>query len=439
MGPAKKLVVVGGGLAGSEAAWQAACRGVEVELWEGRPESRTPAHSTSYLAELVCSNSLGADVASTPAGLLKSELRSLGSLIMSVADNHRVAAGRALAVERLGFAREVTARLVAHPLVHLRRGEVTEVPAAPAVVATGPLTSAGLAERLQEELGGRCLHFYDAAAPIVAGESVSPERSFWANRYEEEGRDYLNCPMTAEEYGAFWEALVSAETVPLSEIDRPTFFEGCLPVEELARRGKDTLRFGPLKPVGLVDPQTGRMPYAVVQLRREDCAGHLLNLVGFQTRLKWGAQAAVFRMIPALAKAEFERYGVMHRNTYLEAPQVLNPTFEARQRPGLFLAGQLVGVEGYLESTAAGLVAGINAARLMRGEQLIAFPEMTMIGALAGFITTPRENVQPMNANFGLFPPLSERVRDQRVRRSRLEERARKALADFASCVKVGN
>lgn len=437
--PPRKLVVVGGGLAGSEAAWQAAQRGVEVELWEARPEQMTPAHSTSYLGELVCSNSLGADTPRTPAGLLKAELRRLGSVVMRVADAHRVPAGRALAVERLGFARELTALVATHPLITLRRSEVGQLPAAPAVVATGPLTSEAMAGALRTELGAACLHFYDAAAPIVEARSVDGERAFWASRYESADTDYLNCPLTVEEYQIFWEALVKAETVPLAELDRAVFFEGCLPVEELARRGRDTLRFGPLKPVGLTDPRTGRRPYAVVQLRREDRAGRLLNLVGFQTRLRWGAQAEVFRRIPALARAEFARYGVMHRNTYLEAPTVLAPTFEAKGRPGLFLAGQLVGVEGYLESAAAGLVAGVNAARAVRGEAPLALPEETMIGALAQFVTGPRESVQPMNANFGLLPPLPEHPRDQAERRRLLAERSEQALSSFLSCTNLGN
>lgn len=435
----KRLVVVGGGLAGSEAAWQAARRGVEVELWEARPEVRTPAHSTSYLAELVCSNSLGADVARTPAGLLKAELRRLGSLIMSAADAHRVPAGRALAVDRDGFAREVTARLVAHPLIQLRRGEVDHLPEQPAVIATGPLTSPGMVRALREGLGASCLHFYDAAAPIVEAESIDLGRAFWASRYESGSSDYLNCPLERAEYEAFREALVAAETVPLSDLDRPVFFEGCLPVEELARRGVDTLRYGPLKPVGLLDPATGRRPYAVVQLRREDRAGRLLSLVGFQTRLRWGEQARVFRLIPALARAEFARYGVMHRNTYLDAASVMDPTFEAKGRPGLFLAGQLVGVEGYLESTAAGLVAGMNAARTVRGEKPCTLPEETMIGALASFITRARPNPQPMNANFGLLPPLPSAVKDQAERRAQLERRAIRSLESFHSCVKVDN
>ncbi|MGE5552351.1 MAG: methylenetetrahydrofolate--tRNA-(uracil(54)-C(5))-methyltransferase (FADH(2)-oxidizing) TrmFO [Betaproteobacteria bacterium] len=437
--PARRLVVVGGGLAGSEAAWQAARRGVPVELWEGRPEVWTPAHSTLYLGELVCSNSLGADVPGTPAGLLKEELRRLGSLVMTVADEHRVAAGRALAVDRLAFARAITARLATHPLVCLRRGEVDHLPERPAVIATGPLTSANMVQALQAELGAACLHFYDAAAPIVTGESVDEERSFWGSRYDRNGRDYLNCPLSKEEYETFWEALASAETVPLDEVDRPVFFEGCLPIEELARRGRDTLRFGPLKPVGLSDPRTGRRPYAVVQLRREDHRGRLFNLVGFQTRLRWGEQARVFRLIPALARAEFVRYGVMHRNTYLEAPSVLTPTLEVARCPELFLAGQLIGVEGYLESAAAGLVAGINAARTLRGEEPVSFPEETMIGGLLTYITRPHPDVQPMNANFGLLPPLDEQVKDQAVRRRRYKERAERAMTKFLSCLSVEN
>lgn len=433
----RRLVVVGGGLAGSEAAWQAARRGVEVELWEARPEVRTPAHSTSYLAELVCSNSLGADVPRTPAGLLKAELRRLGSLVMEVAEAHRVAAGRALAVDRAGFAREITARLASHPLIRLRRGEVAHLPGRPAVVATGPLTSAGMVRALRDGLGASYLYFYDAAAPVVEAETVDGGRAFWGSRYQDDAPDYLNCPLDREEYETLWEALVSAETVPLSSVDRPLFFEGCLPVEELARRGKDALRFGPLKPVGLIDPRTGRRPYAVVQLRREDRSGRLLNLVGFQTRLKWGEQARVFRLIPALARAEFARFGVMHRNTYLNAPAVIEPTFEARRLPGVFLAGQLVGVEGYLESTATGLISGINAARTAKGLPPVALPEETMIGALAAFIVRERPDVQPMNANFGLLPALPTRVKHQAERRAQLEERARAAMESFLSCFEV--
>lgn len=426
-----RLVVVGGGLAGSEAAWQAANRGIDVELWEGRPALRTPAHSTSYLGELVCSNSLGADVPRTPAGLLKTELRRLGSVIMAAADEHRVPAGRALAVDRLGFARSITGRLAAHPRIQLRRGEVAAIPDGPTVIATGPLTSDALASSLREALGAKFLHFYDAAAPIVLTETVDLSKAFWANRYEEGGDDYLNCPLEKEEYEAFWQALVEAEAVPLSEVDRLVFFEGCLPVEELARRGKDTLRFGPLKPVGLTSPHTGRRPWAVVQLRKEDRSGRLMGLVGFQTRLKWGEQGRVFRMIPGLEDAEFARFGVMHRNTYLDAPLVLEATYEARQRPGLFLAGQLTGVEGYLESTMSGLVAGVNAARFIRGQARVVLPEETLTGALARFITTPRAEVQPMNANFGLLPPLPQRPPSQAERRQRLEERALRRLEAF--------
>lgn len=426
-----RLVVVGGGLAGSEAAWQAANRGIEVDLWEGRPELDTPAHSTSYLGELVCSNSLGADVPRTPAGLLKQELRRLNSVIMWAADAHRVPAGKALAVDRLGFARAITGRLASHPRIRLRRGEVTAIPGDPCVIATGPLTSDKLAAALQAALGGRFLHFYDAAAPIVLAETVDLAKAFWANRYEEGGEDYLNCPLNKEEYEAFWQALVEAETVPLGEVDRLLFFEGCLPVEELGRRGRDTLRFGPLKPVGLTSPHTGRRPWAVVQLRKEDRGGRLLGLVGFQTRLRWGEQARVFRLIPGLEQAEFVRYGVMHRNTYLDAPEVIEPTYEAKARRGLFLAGQLTGVEGYLESTVSGLVAGINAARCLRGRPPVVFPEETLTGALARFITTPRPQVQPMNANFGLLPPLEHRPPGQAERRQRLEERALARLEEF--------
>ncbi|MDI3281581.1 MAG: methylenetetrahydrofolate--tRNA-(uracil(54)-C(5))-methyltransferase (FADH(2)-oxidizing) TrmFO, partial [Bacillota bacterium] len=352
-----KVTVIGGGLAGAEAAWQIARQGVPVELWEMRPLVMTPVHRTGDLAELVCSNSLRSDALENGVGLLKEELRRLGSLIMRCADGTRIPAGKALAVDRHLFSRAVTEAIEGEPLISLRRGEVKEIPRpGVVVVASGPLTSPALAEEIRRWTGEEYLYFYDAVAPIVDGASIDYRRAFWGSRYgreqtaeeeaEAEAGDYLNCPLTEEEYSRFWEALVAAEVVPLAEHDRGIFFEGCLPVEEIARRGRETLRYGPLKPVGLRDPRTGERPYAVVQLRREDAPGTIFNLVGFQTRLKWGEQERVFRLIPALARAEFLRFGVMHRNTYINSHRLLTPAYSLRQHPEVFFAGQITGVEG---------------------------------------------------------------------------------------------
>ncbi|MGO0122701.1 FADH(2)-oxidizing methylenetetrahydrofolate--tRNA-(uracil(54)-C(5))-methyltransferase TrmFO [Desulfothermobacter acidiphilus] len=428
-----RVVVVGAGLAGAEAAWQIARRGVRVKLYEMRPYRMTPAHRSGYAGELVCSNSLRAEGRENAVGLLKEEMRLLGSLIMEAADAHRVPAGGSLAVDRERFAAHITAKLEAHPLIDLERTEVTALPDhSPTIIATGPLTSPSLSAAIRELTGEDYLYFYDAVAPIVTLESINQERVFWSSRYNKGEPAYINCPMTQEEYERFFQELVAAERIPLKEFEQEIHFEGCMPIEVMAARGKETLLYGPLKPVGLIDPRTGQRPYAVVQLRQDNREGTLFNMVGFQTNLKWGEQNRVFRLIPGLEQAEFVRYGMMHRNTFLNAPLLLQPTLLCSRRPGLFFAGQITGVEGYVESAAAGLVAGINAARLVRGEELLVFPPVTAHGALLHYITTadPRY-FQPMNINYGLFPPLEERVRDKRQRRLLLAARALAVLRDF--------
>jgi len=430
-----ELVIIGGGLAGSEAAWQAAERGIEVRLYEMRPGKMTPAHRTGYLAELVCSNSLGSNLVDRALGLLKEELRRLGSLIVSCADETAVPAGGALAVGREEFARLVTERIESHPRIHLVREEVQVIPPdTPTIVATGPLTSPALAEEIARLTGQDYLYFYDAMAPIVTLESIDMSKAFRASRYNQGDADYINCPMTKEEYDRFVEELVRAETIPLRDFEREDerFFEACLPVEVIARRGHEALAFGPLKPVGLVDPRTGKRPYAVVQLRQDDLAGTLYNMVGFQTNLKWGEQKRVFRMIPGLEKAEFVRFGQMHRNTFINSPKLLYPTMQFRGREDLFFAGQITGSEGYVGSTATGLVAGVNAARFIRGEPLVVFPPTTMIGAICRYITSASPSrFQPMKANFGLLPPLAKPVRKKRERYRAYAQRALSDLERF--------
>ncbi|MCS7287238.1 MAG: FADH(2)-oxidizing methylenetetrahydrofolate--tRNA-(uracil(54)-C(5))-methyltransferase TrmFO [Anaerolineae bacterium] len=428
------VVVIGGGLAGSEAAWQLAERGFKVYLYEMRPFKLTPAHRTGFLAELVCSNSLGAEPLDKPLGLLKEELRRLGSLILSCAYETRVPAGGSLAVSRDDFARLVTERIESHPNIKVIREEVTEIPSGPVIVATGPLTSDILAARLRELIGEEYLYFYDAMAPIITYESIDMSKAFRASRYGRGGEDYINCPMTEEEYYRFVDALLQAETIELRDFERedPKFFEACLPIEVIARRGREALAFGPLRPVGLVDPRTGKQPYAVVQLRQDDAAGTLYNLVGFQTNLKWGEQERVFRLIPGLEKAEFVRYGQMHRNTFINSPKLLFPTLQFRRRHDLFFAGQITGSEGYVGSTATGLVAGLNMARLLKGKELLVFPPTTMIGALCHYITDPRiKDFQPMKANFGLLPPLERKIKRKPARYLAYSERALKDLEAF--------
>ena len=433
----KVLNVIGGGLAGSEAAWQAAQRGIDVVLWEMRPHRMTPAHVTDRLAELVCSNSLGSDLLDRAGGLLKAELRRLGSLIMACADETRVPGGGALAVGREAFAQRVTERIAAHPRITLRREEATRIPDGPTIIATGPLTSEALAEEIAALVGADYLYFYDALAPIVRAESIDMTIAFRASRYgrgEDEGGDYINCPMTEEEYRVFVEALLSAERIPLRNFERedPAFFEGCLPIEVLAARGMDALAFGPLRPVGLVDPRTGKRPYAVVQLRQDDIAATLYNLVGFQTNLRWPEQQRVFRLIPGLERAEFVRFGQMHRNTFLNAPVLLRPTMQYRGRDDLFFAGQITGVEGYVGNAGTGLLAGINSARLLHGQPLWVLPRETMLGALVYYIChADPQHFQPMKANFGLLPPLDRRVRDKHKRYMAYATRALEVLERF--------
>lgn len=424
------VTVIGAGLAGAEAAWQLARRNIPVKLYEMRPHKFTPAHHTGFFAELVCSNSLRAIALENAVGLLKEEMRRLDSLIMACASKHRVPAGGALAVDREGFARAVTEILENHPLVEICREEAADIPREGIVVlATGPLTSEAMSRSLRNLTGVEYLYFYDAVAPIVTRESINFDKVFCSSRYGKGEGEYINCPMTKEEYERFQEALATAERAPRKEFEKEINFEGCLPIEVLARRGRDAMRYGPLKPVGLIDPRTGRQPYAVVQLRQDNAAGTLYNLVGFQTHLKWDEQKRVFRMIPGLEEAEFVRFGVMHRNTYVNSPILLYPTFECKKRAGLFLAGQMTGVEGYVESAASGLMAGVNAARLYRGQRPVVFPPETAHGSLAHYITSADpKHFQPMNVNFGLFPPLDENIRDRRRRNLALAQRALETL-----------
>ncbi|HLO01839.1 MAG TPA: methylenetetrahydrofolate--tRNA-(uracil(54)-C(5))-methyltransferase (FADH(2)-oxidizing) TrmFO [Symbiobacteriaceae bacterium] len=432
------ITVIGAGLAGSEAAWQAASRGCRVRLFEMRPVKRTGVHVTDYCAELVCSNSLRGNGLENAVGLLKEEMRRLNSLIIREAYEHFVPAGGALAVSREDFARGVTEALASHPNIEIVRDEVTAIPdEGIVIVATGPLTSEAMAEEIKRFTGERYLSFYDAAAPIVTLESIDMEKVFRASRYGKgDGDDYLNCPMNKEEYEAFWEALVAAEkSIPHNpEDEKVCYFEGCLPVEEMARRGRDVLRYGPLKPVGLDDPRTGRWPYAVVQLRQDNAAATLYNIVGFQTSLKWGEQKRIFQMIPGLEQAEFERLGVIHRNTFIKSPRVLRPTLQTITRANLFFAGQMTGVEGYVESAAAGLIAGTNAARLALGQEPVPFPVETALGSLVHYIThADPDSFQPMNIAFGLIPPLDgPKIKDKRERKRQLAERALHRLQDWA-------
>jgi methylenetetrahydrofolate--tRNA-(uracil-5-)-methyltransferase len=434
------ITVIGAGLAGSEAAWQLAERGVMVDLYEMRPTKYTPAHHTDRFAELVCSNSLRGSGLEIAVGLLKEEMRRLGSLIMSAADHNAVPAGGALAVDRELFSNEVTKRLEEHPYVSIYRGEVHRVPQMGiTIVASGPLTSDDLAEDILKLTGEEALSFYDESAPIVTLESIDLSKAFWASRYDKGEADYLNCPMTREEYDLFHEALVQAETAEVQGFERGKVFEGCLPVEVMAKRGLRTLTFGPLKPVGLQDPRTGIKPYAVVQLRKENLAGTLFNLVGFQTQLKWGEQKRVFSLIPGLENAEFVRYGVMHRNTFLNAPKVLKVDFSLKIKPELFFAGQMTGVEGYVESAASGFLAGLNAWRRLNRMSPLVFPSVTTLGGLARHLEgSPSENFQPMNINFGLLPPLAERIRNKREKNARISARALESLRGFCAGEDLG-
>jgi methylenetetrahydrofolate--tRNA-(uracil-5-)-methyltransferase len=432
------LIIIGGGLAGTEAAWQAAEMGVPVRLYEMRPQKQTEAHVTDRLAELVCSNSLGSALVDKAPGLLKAELRGLGSMILDCATVAAVPAGSSLAVDREQFAALVTARIEQHPLIELVREEMPIIPAGPCIIATGPLTSASLAEEIGRLSGQDYLYFYDALSPIVSYESINMDVAFRASRYErgeqEEG-DYINCPLNEAEYHAFFDALVIAEQIELKEFEREDahFFEGCLPVEVMARRSRDALRYGPMRPVGLDDPRTGRWPYAVLQLRQDNLAGTMYNLVGFQTNLRWGEQRRVLRLVPGLENAEFLRYGMMHRNTYINAPELLQPTMQYRGRADLFFAGQITGVEGYMGNAATGLLAGINAARLLREDHPVILPTTTMLGALCHYVThAEARNFQPMKANFGLLPAPEQRIKNKKARYQYYSRRALTALRRFA-------
>jgi methylenetetrahydrofolate--tRNA-(uracil-5-)-methyltransferase len=435
-----RVTIVGGGLAGCEAAWQVSRRGVGVDLYEMRPDRSTPVHQTGDFAELVCSNSLRGNALDQAAGLLKEEMRRLGSLVVRVADETRVPAGSALAVDRGLFARRMTEAVLSLPGVAVHRLEVLRIPDDPvAVVATGPLTSETLAADVAAFVGTTHLHFFDAVSPVVEADSIDLTKAFRASRYGKGGDDYLNCPLDEAEYGGFLRALTTAESASVHDFEKELFFEGCLPVEVIASRGEDTLRFGPMKPVGLADPRTGKRPHAVVQLRQDDLAASHWSIVGFQTQLKWGEQKRVFRMIPGLEAAEFVRFGMIHRNTYVNAPLTLEPTFETRRRKGLFLAGQMSGVEGYVESAASGLVAGIAAAFRARGGEAPAFPEDTALGALGRYIArSDPAHYQPTNIAFGLLPELPQRVRDKAKKRLALAERALASLARFRSGLERG-
>lgn len=430
-----RVTVIGAGLAGSEAAWQIASRGIPVTLYEMRPVVKTPAHHTDKFAELVCSNSLRANGLTNAVGVLKEEMRRLNSLVLSSADKNAVPAGGALAVDRDGFSGDITRTLHEHPLVTVVNEELKEIPSEGIVViATGPLTSPALSEQIKGLTGEEYFYFYDAAAPIVEKDSIDMEKVYLASRYDKGEAAYLNCPMTEQEFDAFYEALITAEVAQVKEFEKEIYFEGCMPIEIMMRRGKQTALFGPMKPVGLLNPHTGTLPHAVVQLRQDNAAGTLYNLVGFQTHLKWGEQKRVFSMIPGLENAEFVRYGVMHRNTFINSPTLLEPTYQTKKRPKLFFAGQMTGVEGYVESAASGLIAGINAARAAREQEGIVFPEDTTLGSMARYITTADfKHFQPMNANFGLFPKLEERYRKKSEKNEALARRALDSLEKFVT------
>ncbi|GAB9258530.1 FADH(2)-oxidizing methylenetetrahydrofolate--tRNA-(uracil(54)-C(5))-methyltransferase TrmFO [Ligilactobacillus animalis] len=430
--------VIGAGLAGSEAAWQIAKRGLKVRLYEMRPEKKTPAHHTQNFAELVCTNSLRANQLTNGAGLLKEEMRRLDSIIMEAADTHNVPAGGALAVDRETFSSAITEKLTNHPNVEVIREELTEIPEGLTVIATGPLTSDPLAQAIKRLTDDEGLYFYDAAAPIVEKSSLDMDKIYLKSRYDKGEAAYLNCPMTEEEFYNFYHELINAEMAELHDFEDQKFFEGCMPIEQMASRGEKTMLFGPLKPVGLEDPKTGKEPFAAVQLRQDNAAGNLYNLVGFQTHLKWGEQKRVFSMIPGLENAQFVRYGVMHRNTYLRSPEFLNATYQTKKRADLLFAGQMTGVEGYVESAASGLYAGINAALIAQGKEPVVFPEETMMGAMAHYIThASPKHFQPINANFGIIPRLEKRIREKRERNLALSQRALAVLEEFKTTADI--
>ena len=430
-----KIIIVGAGMAGAEAAWQAASRGIAVDLYEMQNKKNTPAHKTDLFAELVCSNSLRGAGLENAVGVLKEEMRRLGSIIMEAADATKVPAGGALAVDRLGFSRYITDKVSSHPLINVIHKELKEIPyeeGAVTIVASGPLTDGALAEDIGRLCNQKYLYFYDAAAPIVTLESVNMEKAWKASRYGKGEAAYINCPMSKEEYLHFWTELVNSEKAETHNFEKEIFFEGCMPVEEMASRGEDTLLFGPLKPVGLENPADGKLPYAVVQLRQDNAEGTLYNIVGFQTHLKWPEQRRVFGLIPGLENAEFVRFGVMHRNTFINSPELMRPTLQFGSNDNLLFAGQMTGVEGYVESASSGLVAGINAARICQGLEPVVFPAETAHGALCHYITTaPAKHFQPMNVNFGIMSPVKERIRDKKLKKQRIAERALAVLESF--------
>ncbi len=429
----EKIIVIGAGLAGSEAAWQIAERGIKVELYEMRPTKMTPAHKTKNFAELVCSNSLRANSVTNGVGLLKEEMRRLNSLIISCADKTQVPAGGALAVDRDKFSELITSKIKSHPNITVIERELTEIPKTdiPVIVATGPLTSDALSEDIKKYTNQTGLYFYDAAAPIIEKDSLDMEKVYLKSRYDKGEAAYLNCPMTKEEFEIFYNELINAEVAPLKEFEKEIYFEGCMPFEEMAKRGMKTLLFGPMKPVGLEDPKTGKRPYAVVQLRQDNAEGTLYNIVGFQTHLKWGEQKRIISLIPGLENANIVRYGVMHRNTYLNSPTLLKRTYQLKEKENIYFAGQMTGVEGYVESAAAGIVAGLNAIYNSQGKEII-FPTETMIGAMANYIVdNTSKNFQPINANFGIIKPLDELIKDKKEKYTKYAERSLKILNEF--------
>lgn len=428
----QEVKIIGGGLAGCEAAYQIAKRGIKVKLYERKPKSYSPAHNNPNLAEIVCSNSFKSNLITNACGLLKEELRLLDSLLIKVADSTAVPAGQALAVDREEFAKEVTKQIKQHPNIEVIEEEINKIPEEGIVViATGPLTSSNLAEEIAKLTGEDKLYFYDAAAPIVQKESINMDIAFWGDRYGKGDSSYINLPMNQEEYETFYQELVQAEVVNLHEFEKKEIFEGCMPIEIMAKRGIDTLRFGPLKPVGFTDPRTGERPYAIVQLRQDNQAGSLFNMVGFQTNLKYGEQKRVFSLIPGLENAEFIKYGVMHRNTYINAGKLLDNSYCLKKNNRIYFAGQISGVEGYVESISSGLVVGINVVRSLQGKEKLHFPEHTMIGSLANYISTEQTNFQPMNANFGILPPLEEKIRDKKIKYEKLARKSHRRIKKY--------
>ena len=426
----KKVAVIGAGLAGSEAAYRLAKEGIKVDLYEMRPKKMTPAHRTDRFAEIVCSNSFGSFEIGTGSGLLKEEMKLLGSLVIKVAEEFKVPAGAALAVDREKFSKRITEILEGHPNINVIREEVKRIPEdyEYIIIATGPLTSEELSKEIEKLTGSEHLYFYDAIAPTVDAETVDFSKGFWGDRYGKGSGDYFNCVLTEEEYEIFYIELIRGKQVPLKDFEKAVYFEGCLPVEEIARRGKETLLYGPMKPVGLVDPRTGKRPFAVVQLRKENREGTLLSLVGFQTKLKYPEQKRIFRLIPALRNATFVRLGSIHRNTFIQSQKVLLPTLQLKKKPNILFAGQITGVEGYAASSATGILAGLNVSRMIQGLNPVVPPKTTMLGGLINYITTPKEELQPMNPNFALLPPLNKKIKDKRKRK---EEKAKRALSDM--------